>query len=173
MHKVKSINFLKNNKNIVPLLIALVIISLSGCFGNDKATYAPTNYPDSVWKAEEVDMFFKVTEFSYGENHYFTLGKLKDKEKEYTVSLCFGIGRNFSVELIDIELANTFTDDSKCVLAKGNCTFRENQLIVKLEKSEIFKDIKKITFIKQNTSDPQSDTEFNNENLNVCFEEGK
>ena len=104
---------------IVSLLITIAVISLSGCFGNDKVTYAPTNYPDSVWKAEEVDMFFKVAEFSYGENHYFTLGKLKDKEKEYTVSLCFGIGRNFSVELIDIEVANSGSFISPLTCSSG------------------------------------------------------
>lgn len=152
----------------VSLLILLLIIPLSGCLGNDKASYSPLNFPDSVWKAEEIDMSFKVTEFSNEKASYYTLGKFSKKEKEYTVSVCFGLGRKLSVEFVDVEAANTFADDSKCVLAKGNCIFQENKLTVILQKNEIFGNIDKIVFIKQDTSDFQDDFVFKETNSDIC-----
>ena len=152
----------------VSLLILLLIIPFSGCLGNDKASYSPLNFPDSVWKAEEIDMFFKVTEFSNEKANYFTLGKFNKEEKEYAVSVCFGLGRKLSVEFVDVEAANTFADDSKCVLAKGNCIFQENKLTVKLQKNKTFGNINKIVFKKQDTSDLQDDFVFKDTNNDIC-----
>ena len=143
------------------IVIILILLLLVGCTDKNNYLYNPIRFPNTVWKSDDVDIYFHVQEGS--DSNYSNVGKLKVEGKDINISLVFDHGT--TVYIIDTELKEKaeFFDDA--VILEGECKFYSDKLVVRLKKNDLLDpNINTITFIKydedyfcENTEDKKSE----------------